>query len=222
MAEPQTVSSGVQNLIDRLRGEGVEAGEREAERIVDEARKRGAKIVAEAKAEADEYRTQAREEIKREGEAAKAALQVAVRDTNLDMRSQIAARFAAQVKRLVSEQLGDKEFIRRMILAVAGRAAQAAEGHPAEIEISQALFAGEGAGEDMQRQIDATILGFSAEMLREGVEIKMGGEGRPGIRVRLVGEDVEIDLTDEAIAEALLSHLQPRYREIARGIQDTQ
>ena len=38
-----------------------------------------------------------------------------------------------------------------------------------------------------------------------------------GARVRVVGEDLEIDLTNEAISKLLLKHLLPRYRAILEG-----
>jgi V/A-type H+-transporting ATPase subunit E len=37
--------------------------------------------------------------------------------------------------------------------------------------------------------------------------------------VRVVGEDLEIDLTDEAVAQLLLKHLLPRYRAILEGAE---
>ena len=42
--------------------------------------------------------------------------------------------------------------------------------------------------------------------------------GGRGIRVRLLDDDLEIDLTDEAIAELLLEHLQPRFRAVLTGM----
>ncbi len=222
MAETKTVSSGVQQLIDKLRGQGVEAGQKEADRIISEANARAREIVDAAKAEADEYRTQARADIQRDAEAAKESLQVAVRDTVVEMRAEMSARFAAQVRRIVAKELQDTEFIRRMILAVAGRAAEAAGDDPVEISVAEALF-GEGhPSPEVQDQLDATIFGLSAGVLREGVEIKTAGEGRPGISIRLTGQDVEIDLTEEAVTEALLKHLLPRYRDMARGVRDNQ
>ena len=54
-------------------------------------------------------------------------------------------------------------------------------------------------------------------MLREGIEIIPTSEVAGGVRVRLVGEDLEIDLTSEAVSSMLLKHLLPRYRGILGG-----
>ena len=52
MADIPQQSSGVQELIQQLRNQGVDAGKKEAESIVEEAHRRAAQIVAKAKAEA--------------------------------------------------------------------------------------------------------------------------------------------------------------------------
>jgi V/A-type H+-transporting ATPase subunit E len=39
-----------------------------------------------------------------------------------------------------------------------------------------------------------------------------------GIRVVLTENDLEIDLSDHAIADMLLQHLQPRFRALMQGI----
>jgi V/A-type H+-transporting ATPase subunit E len=49
------------------------------------------------------------------------------------------------------------------------------------------------------------------------VELKPHGEVHAGIRVRLVGQDLEIDLSDRALSDLLLEHLTPRYRAIVTG-----
>lgn len=80
--------------------------------------------------------------------------------------------------------------------------------------------------EDLRRDPEAlragTLTYFAAavgrERLREGVSFTAGEPGLHGIRIRLVDRDVEIDLTEEAVAELLLEHLQPRFRALLEGI----
>lgn len=203
-------SSGVQQLIDRLHNEGVAAGQKEGERLIEKARREAAQIIADAKREAQKHHSEALAAIEREKEAAHAALQMAVRDTVLKMRSEIAARFQAQVRRLVTEELREKEFLRRLILEIAGESMkEAAPGQAMEILVSD------------KPAMDRLVREISAEMLREGFEIKPADGEQSGIRVRLKGEDVEIDITDKAVSEALLKHLLPRFRYIVHGIQES-
>ena len=39
-----------------------------------------------------------------------------------------------------------------------------------------------------------------------------------GIRARVRGRDVELDLSDEAIAALIMQHLQPRFRATMEGV----
>ena len=54
------------------------------------------------------------------------------------------------------------------------------------------------------------------EDLREGFTVNLGSQQKGGLTVRVVNQNVEIDLTDDAITELLAQHLLPRYRAIMR------
>ena len=56
-------------------------------------------------------------------------------------------------------------------------------------------------------------------MLREGVDLKPSEDMSGGIRIQMVGEDLEIDLSEKAISELLLEFLLPRYRAILSGAE---
>jgi len=71
----------------------------------------------------------------------------------------------------------------------------------------------------VDRAIRATVLGISGNMLREGVELIPSSSVPGGARVKLVGEDLEIDMTDDAISRLLLKHLLPRYKSILEGAE---
>ena len=223
MTEQSKTTSGVQELIERLRNQGVDAGQREAQRIVDEGTTRAAQIVAEAKAEADQIRAKTRTETDAQRADALAALQLAARDTVLSLRADIRSNFADRVKRLVSLEVRDPDFLKRLILEVARQATPDDLGaQPVEI-----LLPAEAVGIDELRakpeevkEGDLThfVLTLTSEMLREGIMLKPGGDKAAGIRVRLVGKDYEIDLTEGAIADVLLRHLLPRFQALIEGV----
>jgi len=225
MAETTKVASGVQELINRLRDEGVKAGREKSEQVLREAREEASRIVAQAKAEAEEILSKARKEIETERAAANESLRVAIRDTELKMEAELKADFAAHVKRLVSVEMSDREFLRQIILAIAGMAAgeKACEDRPVEVLLPQDLFETDERetrltekGQDRMRHL---VLGISGDMLREGVDLKPSEDISGGIRIRLVGEDLEIDLSDRAISDLLLQNLLPRYQAIVRGAE---
>jgi V/A-type H+-transporting ATPase subunit E len=217
-------SAGVEVLIERLRQQGVEAGraaeaeivaeaERKAERILKEARDKAAAIVKDAASEADR--------LKASGED---ALRVAMRDTVLRMRETLRQRLEGQVRRLAAKQLVDEEFLRQLIAEVARKSGKDAGAAAAEdIEV---LLPAEVIGlEELQRrpeELESRLSQFAKEIAsatwRDGVSIGALEPGVRGIRVRLRDEELEIDLTDQAIAGLLIRHLQPRFRAVMEGL----
>jgi V/A-type H+/Na+-transporting ATPase subunit E len=225
MANASTAPSGVQELINRLRDEGVKEGQREAERIVREARRKTEQMLAESKAEVEEMRRHSRAEIEAERLAAHEAIRLAFRDTKLQLESDIKATFAAQVRRLVSIELEDRDFLRQLILTIVERVASVVgEDEKPEIQVSSRLFTTEKGGteeltEEGREKLHHFILGLSSEMLREGIHLQTPGEMEGGVRVRLAGEELEIDLSARAISELLLKFLIPRFRAIVQGVE---
>jgi V/A-type H+-transporting ATPase subunit E len=224
MTDKHPVSSGVQALIARLRDEGVEAGEKKSEELIREARERAAKIVAEAKVEAEEMLEKGRAELAREQVASREAIKVAIRDTRLELSEELKAVFSSHVRRLVSAELEDRDFLRQLLLTVARRAASSIpEDQPLEVLVCQDVIESneecKGVSETSKEALRYFVLGVSGEMLREGVELRPSGTEEAGIRIRLVGEDVQIDLTDKALSDLILKHLLPRYRNIVEGVE---
>jgi V/A-type H+-transporting ATPase subunit E len=216
--EVATAAQGVQELIERIRGEGVRAGRDEAERILREARGQAASLRASAEAEAREMVERARAQIAREHAAGVEALKNAARDAALELRGHVRASFERYVRRLVSTDLQERDFVRSLVLVLAGEAAtRYVADHDAEILVSSALAGAADAAlpsPAIQEKIRNAVLGASGAMLREGVELLPADDVSEGARVRLVGQDLEIDLTDTAVTRLLLKHLLPRYRDI--------
>ncbi len=219
MAEEETPqTSGVHDLIARIRDDGVQAGKQEADQLLAQARREAARLLADAKAESEEMRQKASAEIESVKHAALEALKLAARDTRLRLEAEVLDGFQRHVKRLFAPVTHDGQFIRSLVLVLAG---QAAEHHlkdqRLQILVSDMLAGKEHENPELDQVIREGVLGISGEMLREGIEIIPSSEVAGGARVRVVDEDLEIDLTDEAVHALLLKHLLPRYRNILEG-----
>ena len=223
--KPEVVSSGVDALIARLRDEGVAEGKQQAEGIVAEAEAKARRLLEAAEAEARERVETARKEADSLKAAGEEALKVAMRDLVLDLKAQLVRRFSEDVRRLVRERMIDRDLLERMILEVVGRRRE-------EIEIDEAeplevILPREVVGlEDLRRRpeeleegaLSSFIYGLQGRLLRDGVQFTVADEPQAGIRVRLLDRDINIDMTDEAVAALLLEHLQPRFRAIMEGV----
>lgn len=223
--QSQLPSQGIDALIARLREQGVSAGREEAEKIVADARAMAKEIVDKAKEEAKKHIEASHKQADAFQSAGVAAIQMAMRDTILDMKSHLMQQFSSDVKRLVSRNLQDEALLRQMILEVAGRARESVDAAGAsELEI---VLPEEVVGlnelrnnpDELRRgKLTHFVLGLSDEILRKGVTFSASDEHESGIRIHMVDKDISLDLTDEAIAALLLEHLQPRFRAILEGI----
>ncbi len=220
----QGASFGVETLIERLRGEGVERGREEAKRIVADAERRATWMIEQAERDAQEWREQAREEAARLESSAKEALRVAARDSVLEMQATLTHRFRDHLRRLVGQTLTREDLLQRLILELAART-RSETPLEAENEVEVMLPRDVLGLEELRRRPEelkeGTLAHFvvaqAREVLREGVCFTTGDHAS-GLRIRLHEHQMELDISDEAVAELLLQHLQPRFRAMLEGI----
>lgn len=223
MTKQGIVSHGVDELIDKLRNDGIAAGRQEAERLRTEAEAEAARIVAEAKKEATGYLRKAHTDADNYVKAGEEALNTAMRDAVLSMKSELTRRFAADVQRLVTQEMADPELMRQLILEVVGTTARQAD---LEGKIDVILPEKAATQEDIKKNADDIqhgkltkyVLGLTAEMLREDVTLHVADDLKEGIRMRSDGEGVVLDLSDAAVGSVLLEHLQPRFQAVLEGV----
>ncbi|MDJ0926937.1 MAG: hypothetical protein QNJ73_04720 [Gammaproteobacteria bacterium] len=223
--QAEATASGVEELIQRLRNDGVAAGRKEAERIIQDAESRANWLVQQAQAESDELRARAQQEADRFRASAEEALQVAARDAVLQMKDQLTQQFSDEIGRLVRGELEQKAVLERLILEIAGQVRERAN---LEAESRLEILLPESAmelaelrenPEELRRgQLSQLVIEVAGNLLREGVTLVPDGDVKDGIRIRLVDESIEIDLSSNAIAAHLLEHLLPRFRALLEGM----
>ncbi len=215
------ITSGVDDLIRRLRQEGVATGKTEAEEILEHARRQAEQRLEHARLQAEQIVQKARDEASHTKRAGEEAVRLAVRDAMLSLKADVARQFADRLRHLVSHELRNEDFLKQLILEVAGRAAPSA-GRPAQI-----LLPNESVGlEELRRNPEEAeegalshyVVTIMKQMLRDGMEVGTRDDDSVGIRVALKDDDIEIDLTDQSIADLLLRHLTPRFRALMEGV----
>lgn len=218
------VSQGVEELVEKLRAKGVEAGRAEGNSIIAEAKKEAAQILDAARAKATELVQEAQESAEEQKQAAQDACEVAARDTILNLRTQLSDRLHEDVRNMVAHEMKDPEMLKKLILIVAGRATENLEldQEEAEILLPRSVLGLDEIHEDPSLLEDDLLtdllVGLNKEMLHEGVVLKPGTELQGGLSVKLVQQNVEVNLSDEVVAELLLAHLQPRFRALLEGV----
>lgn len=219
----EAVAYGIEELIERLRDEGVAKGRDEAERIVADAEARARFLVSQAQDEADELVNKARSEAKSLTQSAEDALQIAARDMLLSLRERLSHRFAGEVRRLIGQEIQEPETIRQLIVAVAARQSELLPDDK-DLEIllpRQVLDMAElssDPGELAEGELSKIVLGLTDAMLREGITIQVADSDATGIKAKVVDDEIEVEVTTESVAALLLEHLQPRFRALLEGI----
>jgi V/A-type H+/Na+-transporting ATPase subunit E len=217
------VAFGVEALIERLRNEGVSSGRAEAEKILADARANAQTILSKAQQDADQIVSRARTEAGNLEKAGHQALEVAARDTVLNLKNSLLQRAAHEVRHLVNEELQRQEILEKLILEVGGQAREKSAGAGAmEILLPEELVSLDEIARDPAHFQSSPLGRFAGlvarNLLREGVTLASSPNVKAGIKVRLTDKGIDFDLSDKAIAELLLQHLQPRFRALLEGI----
>ncbi len=218
-------SSGVENLIQRLREQGVAAGQERAESIVLDAQKRAEWIIEEAQLEAQQLIDNAKKQSDALRASGEDALKLATRDALLKLRDTLLGSFSQEVKRVVGQKMDQQAFLERLILQLAGQVREQLDLDNKE-NIRIFLPNTPVGVDELKNNPDELKAGtlthytaaIAADMLRDGVSIQVSDEVGGGLSVRLEEDDMVVDFTDETLAALLLEHLQPRFRVLLQGI----
>ena len=216
-------SSGVEELIEKLRQQGVDKGQQEASKLVEDAEHRADWLLSQAHQEAEQIVSKARAAANNLRQSGEDALRIAARDMHLEVRETLSHSFSDQVERLVAQQMDNEAFMRKLILSLVDKASQ--DHGITDADKMEVLLPDDFIGLDELRRnpkeyregvLSQFVQSLAAEQMREGISFDLH-DGQ-GIRVRLSGEEVEVDLSADAIAKLLLKHLQPRFRAIIEGV----
>ncbi len=215
--EQSKTGTGVQNLVDRIRDQGVLAATEKANKIVRDAEAKSAKMLADAKREVEQLREKARIEIESNQAAGLEALKLSARDTMLQLKAKVSSEFEVFVQRLVTSATRDEQFIKAIVLVLASHVEKELIGDKEiQILISESILTGQP-NKKLGEHTKQIILGLSSEMLREGVELIPSSDIEGGASVRLVKDKLEIDLSDKAISKLLYQRILPRFQAILEG-----
>lgn len=223
----EIISQGIEALIERLKLEGVAAGQNQAEELVKQAQAQADKIVNKAHTEAKALLEKAYEDIQKEKCAVEDALKLAARNMRLELRQLLINRFKEEVKRLIHKELTNEVTIRQLILLLTIDTAeqlQSFKENEIEIQLPDKVLDFDSIRKNPKLlesdPLKQLVQGVTGQMLKNGITLIVRTENvnNIGVKIRIVNEDIEMDLTEEAISELLLKHIQPRFRALLEGL----
>jgi V/A-type H+-transporting ATPase subunit E len=194
----------LQELLERIKREGMEAAEKEAASILTDAEKKRDAILAQAETEAAAVGAEAKAAAARETEAGKAALERASRDLILAFRDKIAAVLEAVVRKETAAAL-DADVLRQALPGVLKSLAAGSSDDLAVLLDPATLKKIEG-------RFDA-LLGSE---LKKGVELRPFPDVSSGFRVAERNGAAYYDFSGPSVAELFSKHLNARLADIVK------
>jgi V/A-type H+/Na+-transporting ATPase subunit E len=143
---------------------------------------------------------------------------MASRDVILSVREACHDEFRNRLRQFVKHRLSDQKLLEQMILELA------AKNRPSDAagKMLLQLPSTQVSSEELQKEVRdvksgslaAFVLGLTAEVLREGLTFGVSEESGEGVRIKLLDDDVQLELTDHTITSVLMRYLAPRYRAV--------
>jgi V/A-type H+-transporting ATPase subunit E len=215
---------GVQQLIDRLKSEGIQEGKQQADALLAVAKKEAVAIIESAHAEAETILRDAQRQAQRTEDNGKQALALASRDASLQLKEHLEREFRGWIGALVQKQLDAPEFLSKVILEMAGECREVVgksaidREPPSANKISVLVSSSDTDKTSAAHALKAFVNAQAVAMFGEGVFVQFDPSVRHGFRMRLDGKHVEINFTDEAVTTALMRFLAPEFRQLIGSI----
>ncbi len=189
----------LQELIDQIKKDGVEAAETQAAAILVSAKSEAEKIISEAKAQADKIMADAKSENAKTVKSGEDAIRQAGRNLLISFRESVTRELKAIVGDNVNAVCSSDAFTKLIINAV-----ECWAGKPEAEDISVILNSN-----DLAKLEEALLTELKAKMLG-GVTLKANDNFDGGFRIAVNNGVVYYDYSAEAVTDMLSNYLSPR------------
>lgn len=189
----------LQELIEQIKKDGVEAAESKAEAILVSAKQEAEKIIADAKAQADKIMADAKSENAKTVKSGEDALRQAGRNLLISFRESVAKELGAIVSSNVNAVYSSDDFAKLIVKAV-----ECWTDKPEAEDISVILNSS-----DLAKLEEALLAELNAK-LQGGVTLKPNDNFDGGFRIALNNGAVYYDYSAEAVTDMLSNYLSPK------------
>ncbi len=196
----------LQELVDKIRKDGVDAAEAQASQIVSDARTKAAEIVAGARAEAEAIEKAARADAERLEKAAVASIRQSGRNILISFRDSVVSELSALVSSATGSAMSG-EALKDLVPA----AVKAWIANSGSADVSILL-----SPSDLAKLESTFKAALKAEMdkgLVLGADASLAG----GFRVGMKDGSAYYDFSAEAVASLFSAYLNPRVAEILKS-----
>ena len=195
----------LQELLDKIKKDGVEVAEGEAKAIVDSAKAEAEKIISDAKAKAEKIISDAKAENEKIVRSGEDAITQAGRNLLISFRQSVATELSTVVGEKVNAVYSSD--------AIAETIAKVVENwskNPNTDNLSVILNSG-----DLEK-FEATLLSALKSKMLDGVTLKPNDNFDGGFRIAVNNGAAYYDYSAEAVTEMLSNYLSPKVTELLK------
>ncbi len=195
----------LQELIDQIKKDGVEAAETEADSIRNAATAEAERIVAQARAQAEKILADAKSEKERMVKSGEDSLRQAGRNLLISFRESVVRELKAIVREGVSAGYSSEAFS-GLILNIVEDWAKNPDGEDLSVVLNS----------ERLRSLEDALLAGLKERMAKGVTLKAKDNFDGGFRICLNDGEVYYDYSTEAVVEMLSNYLSPKVTELLK------
>lgn len=195
----------LQELIDQIKKDGVEAAETEAEAILKAAMKNAEQIIADAQAQADKILVGAKVETERMTKSSEDAIRQAGRNLLISFRESVTRELRAIVGEIVTSVYSSDAFAGLIISIVESWANKPDAEDIAVILNTQDL-----------NKLEETLLVALKEKMLKGITLKANDNFDGGFRIAVKDGSAYYDYSAEAVVDMLSNYLSPKVTELLK------
>ena len=189
----------LQELIDQIKKDGVDAAESQSEAIIVSAKAEAEKIIADAKAQADKILSDAKTENAKIVKSGEDAIRQAGRNLLISFRESVSREVNAIVSDKVDSVYKSDAFVKLVIKAV-----ECWAGNPEADNVAVILNTA-----DLAKLEEAIIAELKAKMF-DGVTLKANDNFDGGFRIAVNNGAVYYDYSSDAVTDMLSNYLSPK------------
>ena len=189
----------LQELIDQIKKDGVEAAEAQAAAILETAKAEAERIISDANAQADKIMADAKNENERIVKSGEDAIRQAGRNLLISFRESVAKELNAIIGENVSSVYSSGTLPQLIVKAVESWLSKSEA-----TDISVIL-----SGEDLTKLETALLTELKAKMLT-GVTLKANDNFDGGFRIAVNGDGAYYDYSKDAVTDMLSNYLSPK------------
>ncbi|MBQ3235379.1 MAG: V-type ATP synthase subunit E [Clostridia bacterium] len=195
----------LQDLIDKIRKDGVDVAETEANAILNSAKDEAQRIIAEAQSEADKILANAKNENMRMVKSSEDAIRQAGRNLLIYFRESVAR----ELKAIISESVDavySSQLLEKIIVDVVERWSLNPEVHDLTVIMNN---------NDIER-LEKTMISSLKQRVEKGVTLKANDNFDGGFRIVANNDTVYYDYSKETVVEMLSNYLSPKIAKLMK------